>query len=589
MRGDHVILQALVKHYEDLQEKGEIPVPGWESVKVSFALNLDADGKVADLISLKAARENKGRTVYVPRSMEVPQTVKRSVDIKTNFLCDNSSYVFGVDGKGKPERSYRCFENFRELHLQILANAKSAAAGAVRRFVQEWKPEEADKVTYISENLKELFSGANILFFFEGIPVTEDEEIRKCWQQYFHNTDTDRKTLCLVTGKREKTATLHPTIKGVYGAQAMGTSLISFNAPAFCSYGKEQGDNAPVGEYAANAYGAALNHLLNDREHVRTIGDTTVVCWADGGEAAYQESSICALFGIREDDAVTESDLTAVLRTALEGGKVEWKGKVLEMDRHFYILGIAPNAARLSVRFFWQDSFGSLLKHIGEHYRRLEIVRPAYDKREYLNIWSLMQETVNQNARNKSPSPQMAADTLKAVLTGGYYPATLINGVIQRIRAEHEITRGRAAIIKAYYLKNKNLQCAEEEGVLEVALNEQSNNVPYHLGRLFSVLEQIQEEANPDINTTIKDRYFNSAASTPANIFPLLVGLAQKHLRKLPKEQERKKIFLQGIMAEIMDKLGEEYPVRLTLPQQGSFQLGYYHQTQKRYQKKEEK
>lgn len=582
-----MILQALVKHYEDLLATGDIPTPGWENGKISFALNLDAEGKVIDFIPMKIAKESKKKTVYVPRTMEVPQTVKRSADIKANFLCDNSTYVFGIDDKGKPDRTRLCFEAFRELHLQVLGDASSAPAMAVKRFVQEWKPENAGSADYIEQNRKELMAGANILFFYEGKPVTEDADVRSCWRKYFDGAGDAQDEICMVTGKRGRLATLHPSIKGVYGAQAMGTSLVSFNAPAFCSYGKEQGKNAPVSEYAANAYGAALNHLLNDREHVRTIGDTTVVCWADGGEPAYQEVSICALFGIQEEDSITEGELTAILKAAVSGKAVEWKGELLDRDRHFYVLGVAPNAARLSVRFFWQDSFGNMLRNIGEHYRRLEIIRPLKDPRENLSPWSLLQETVNQKSKDKTPSPQMAADTLKAILSGGRYPATLLNGVTLRIRADHNVTRGRAAIIKAYYLRNKNKQCSEEEGVLEVGLNEKSKNVPYNLGRLFAVLEHIQQEANPGINATIKDKYFNSAAATPAHIFPLLINLAQKHLKKL--KDEGSKITFNRRTQEILEALGEEFPARLTLPEQGSFQLGYYHQTQKRYQKKEEK
>ena len=180
----------------------------------------------------------------------------------------------------------------------------------------------------------------------------------------------------------------------------------------------------------------------------------------------------------------------------------------------------------------------------------------------------------------------MAADTLQAILMGRPYPASLLNGVMIRIRAEKEITRGRAAIIKAYYLRNKNKDCSEKEGVLEMELNEQCTNVPYTLGRLFAVLEHIQQEANPDINATIKDRYFNAAASTPAQVFPVLINLAQKHLRKL---NDGRKGYFNEQIGKLMERIGEEFPRRLTLPKQGSFQLGYYCQTQKRYQKKEDK
>lgn len=577
-----MILQALVKHYEDLLEKGEISRPGWGSVKVSFGLNLDKEGNVTDLLPLKVANE-KGKSL--PRDMEVPQPVKRSMGVSPNFLCDNASYVLGVDEKGKPERTEQCFQAFCTLHEELLERAESEAARAILLFLRKWEPKKATEQAYITENWKDLMSGAAILLYYEGKPVTEDAEIRRLWQQHHDSAGTVQDGICMVTGRKDRIATLHPVIKGVYGAQAMGTSLVSYNAPAFCSYGKEQGSNASVGEYAAFAYGTALNHLLNDREHVKSIGDTTVVCWVEEGDSTYQDVGVAAMFGGNDDGAITNGELKDILEKVCRGVPVEFAGQELDTSKHFYILGVAPNAARLSVRFFWQDSFGNILKNIAEHYARLEIVKPVYDKTEILSVWRLLFETVNRNAKDKAPSSQMAADTMKAILSGGNYPASLLNGVMLRIRAEKEVTRGRAAILKAYYLRNLNPNCPEE--VLQMGLNEESTNVPYTLGRLFAVLEHIQQEANPGINATIKDKYFSSAASTPAHIFPLLINLSQKHLRKLGNEGSR--ISFSKQLGSIMEKLEQGFPARMTLPEQGSFYLGYYHQTQKRFEKKEEK
>ena len=339
-----MILQALVKHYEDLLEKGEIPRPGWGMARVSYALNLDQEGNIIDLIPLKVPREKGGKTVYEARNMTVPQPAKRSVDITPNFLCDNSTYVLGVDEKGKPDRTRMCFEAFCKLHRELLSNVHSASAEAILRFLQGWKPEKA---------WKELMAGANILFYCEREPVTNDEAIRECWQQHYDTDVAEQNGICMVTGKRTRIAALHPVIKGVYGAQAMGTSLVSFNAPAFCSYGKGQGENASVGKYAAAAYGAALNSLLGDREHVKWIGDTTIVCWAEGGEEVYQDVGIAAMFGAEDEGRITDENLGAILSAALAGKPVELEHVKLDLDRHFYILGVAPNAARLSVRFFW--------------------------------------------------------------------------------------------------------------------------------------------------------------------------------------------------------------------------------------------
>ncbi len=580
-----MILQTLVKYYEDLRKQEKIPSSGWGQTRVVFGLNLGENGEVLSLLPLKVAKQRGKKTVYEAREFEVPQPVKRSVDIAPNFLCDNSTYVFGIDEKGKQDRSRKCFYAFRDFHVKMFQKVQGAVARAVVLFLENWEPEQAEQCTWFSENRKELMAGGNILFFYKGEPVTKEVSIRECWQEYYNSLNGIKDGLCMVTGQKAHIIAVHPIIKGVYGAQAMGTSLVSFNAPAFCSYGKEQGKNASVGEYAAMAYGAALNYLLNDREHTRTIGDTTVVCWVEGGEEIYQDVSVAAMFGAEEEGGITDQELSAIFDAIKKGNPIELKEKMLETDKRFYILGVAPNAARLSIRFFWQDSFGSMLKNISCHYERLEIVKPAFDNVEKLPIRRLLWETINQNAKDKSASPQMAADTLKSILTGGRYPASLLNGVMLRICAEKKVTRGRAAILKAYYLNNEHTQCPRE--VLQMELNEQSTNVPYMLGRLFAVLEHIQQEANPGINATIKDKYFNSAAATPAQIFPLLLNLSQKHLRKLKDEGSR--ITFNRRMQEIMEDMGQEFPARMTLPQQGSFYLGYYHQTQKRYQKKEEK
>jgi len=577
-----MILQSLVTHYEDLLNEGIISKPGWGKVNVSFGLNLDDNGNIVNILTLKTRKELGKKEIYTAQSMEVPQPVKRSVDINPNFLCDNSTYILGIDEKGKPDRTKQCYLACKKLHYDLLSQIETSAAKAIIHYFQNWESKDANEI--FIEHWKDLMAGANILFYYDGQSVMQDEEIKDSWQKYYNNkVSNGNQKICMVTGERTSITMLHPVIKGVRGAQAMGTSLISYNEPAFCSYEKEQGNNAPVGEYAAFAYATALNELLNDKEHTRIIGDTTIVCWAEGGNSSYQDIGIAAMFGIDEERGITDQDLSAIIGKIQHGEPVELKGEWIDLDKKFYVLGLAPNAARLTIRFFMVNSFGDILKHISEHYERLNIVRPNYDKFSVLPIWKLFSETINQNARDKSPSPQMAADTFKAVLTGARYPASLLNNVMIRIRAEHEVTRGRAAIIKAYYLRNENKNCPKE--VLKVELNEQSTNVSYTLGRLFAVLEHIQQEANPGINATIKDKYFNTAASTPAQIFPTLINLAQKHLRKL---NDGGKIHFNRQVGELAEIIGKEFPKRLNLPEQGAFQLGYYCQTQKRYQKKEE-
>ena len=575
----------MTRYYEDLLAEGKISRPGWVTAKVSYGLVLDEAGRLLQVVPLLTEVEKKNKKALVSREMEVPAPVKRTAGVAANFLCDNSSYLLGADSKGKPERTADCFAAAKELHLKLLAEADSPAARAVKGFFESWDPQTASAHPALSEDWEEILKGGNLIFWFRGGAVTEDAAVREAWQrQYAAGDNGADEEICLVTGKRGPVARLHPSIKGVVGAQSSGASLVSFNAPSFCSYGHEQGMNAPTGEYAAQAYTTALNTLLADRERVCRIGDTTVLFWAEGGGTGYQDCAWMSMFGnvSGQEANYKETDILSTLKDLSRGKSVDWDGERLDPDTRFYVLGLAPNAARLSVRFFWQNSFGTLARNVARHYERLEIVQPAFDKRPTLPVGALLRETVNLNARTPEPEPRLAGDLMLAILNDTPYPATLLYGVALRIRAERAVTRGRAAIIKAYYLKNSRDENLKE--VMTMQLNDQTNYLPYLLGRLFSVLEAVQAAANPGINATIRDRYFNAASATPATVFPLLLNLAQKHLAKLDKGQE---VYYDKQITAICGMIGETLPARMNLPEQSAFQLGYYHETQKRYTKKE--
>ena len=575
-----MILQALTRYYEDLLSRGEIAAPGWSPAKISYALCLNGAGDLEQVIPTMEEVTKGKKTVLQPQTFSLPAAVKRTVGIDANFLWDNSSYLLGVDQKGKPERSRDCFAAAAQKHHAVLDGVDSPIARAILAFFDTWQPEHAAEHPALTGQSEEVTAGANLLFRVDGCYPQKDDAIRAAWQSCRESSDPDAVRMqCLVTGREDEITATHPAIKGVRNAQSSGAALVSFNAPAFCSYGREQNFNAPVGKYAAFAYTAALNHLLADRKNVQLIGDTTVVCWAEGADPAYQSFFGTACFGA--ETGLSDDDLRAALKRLAELKPCDDLG--IDPNRPFYILGLAPNAARLSVRFFLRDSFGRLMKNVNAHYERLEIVRPAYAKTNILPLWAMLRETVNLNSRDKSPSPAMAGAATRAVFSGGPYPASLLEAVMLRIRAERNITWGRAAIIKAYYLKNPHKDCPKE--VLTVSLNEASTDTAYTLGRLFSVYEAVQQAANPGINTTIKDKYFNSAAAMPAGIFPVLNNLCQKHLRKL---DGRQRVYYDKQIMTLKGILGESYPMRMTLAQQGSFDLGYYHQTQKRYTKKED-
>ena len=572
-----MILQALARYYEDLLSRGEIDAPGWTPAKISYALCLNEKGRLTQVVPTMEEVSKGKKTVLQPQVFPLPAAVKRTVGIDSNFLWDNSTYLLGVDQKGKPERSRDCFAAAAQKHHAVLDGIDSSIARAILAFFDTWQPSQAAEHSALAGLLEEVTAGANLLFRVDGCYPQKDVAIREAWQSYRESSNPDAVRMqCLVTGREDEITATHPAIKGVRDAQSSGAALVSFNAPAFCSYGREQNFNAPVGKYAAFAYTAALNHLLADRNNVQLIGDTTVVCWAEGADPAYQSFAMTAFFGA--ESGLSDNDLRAALKRLADGLPCDDLG--IDPERPFYILGLAPNAARLSVRFFLRDSFGRLMKNVNGHYERLKIINARY---EVVPLWALLRETVNLNSRDKSPSPAMAGAVARAIFSGGPYPASLLEAVMLRIRAERNITWGRAAIIKAYYLKNPHKDCPKE--VLTVSLNEASTDTAYTLGRLFSVYEAIQQAANPGINATIKDKYFNSAAAMPASIFPILNNLCQKHLRKL---DGRLRVYYDKQIMELKGRLGESYPPRMTLAQQGSFDLGYYHQTQKRYTKKEE-
>ena len=583
-----MILQALTQYYENLLRLRKINRPGWSKQKLNYSLLLSKEGELLQLLHLQQEVQRGNKTVLGPQEMWVPSPVKRSSGIRPNFLCDTSSYLLGVDGKGRADRSIDCFAASKALHLQLLREVDSPIARAIVRFFEHWDPSQAASHPALQEDWEELLKGGNLTFSLDKLFAALDPAIADAWTRHYEDSSADAEPIrCLVTGQTGTLARLHPSIKGVAGAQSSGASLVSFNAPAFCSFEHEQGANAPVSDYAAFAYTTALNTLLADRNRVSRVGDTTILCWAAGGESAYQDCFLMSIF----NDSYTENDILNTLHHLSKGESIQWDDTRLSPDTRFYVLGLAPNAARLSVRFFCQNSFGALARNLERHYQRLEIIRPSFDKFPTLPIWRLVLETVRKappGGRAPEPHPRLAGDLLLAVLNDTLYPATLLNSVELRIRAERSVSRGQAAILKAYYTKylEQFQPDSPMKEALTVELNEQTNYLPYLLGRLFAVLEGLQQSANPGINTTIKDRYFNSASATPAIVFPQLINLAQKHLNKLDGGLA---VYYDKQITELSSRITQTLPTRMSLAEQSAFQLGYYHETQRRYTAKAKK
>lgn len=598
-----MILSALVHLYEELCKQGKIQAEGWGIAKVTHRILLDKEGHLCGIISARKKVQRGKKETEVPCEMCVPLPVTRSSGVKANFLCDNSSYFLAVDAKGKVQRTIQCFEAAKELHHQVLAHCHSPVAKAILHFFDTWGFDKAEKDSLIQENLEDIIAGSNFVFQVDGVDAIEDEEIKRSWEifQGTSQADEDSTSLsgqCLITGEEnQKIALLHPKIKGVLGAQTAGANLVSFNAPAFCSYGGdgEQGKNAPVSERAAFAYGSALNALLADRSHSQIIGDTTIVYWSEHGISACQDFMM-SFWG--NHAGLDDHTLDTIVTHMRDGLPVDLEGVEISPDEPFYILGLAPNAARISVRLFLRNTFSKLVTNLSLHQERMKLDGPSWEKQN-IPLWKTLKATVNPNGKEQAASPLMAGSLFRAVLQNAKYPESVFQNIMLRVFADRDkdaeggkaaiqkISHSKAAFIKAYLLKNGKEQW---EGKLQMALNENCNDISYVLGRMFSLLENIQQSANPTINTTIKERYFNSACATPASVFPILLKLANTHLAKL---DERKAVYFKKRMGALMDKIimpeeGIPFPARLTLEEQGAFILGYYQETQAIYKGKEE-
>jgi CRISPR-associated protein Csd1 len=596
-----MILQALNRYYDILLKDQSVNIPrlGYSTVGVSFALNISAEGELLDVLPLYDQEQRGKKTVEVPRSIVVPAQVKRASNVTANFLWDNPTYVLGISDQdeAKPRYSRERFEAFRQLNSDLLAGVDNPAARALLAFLQHHDPFTARGQRAIASNLDALRKGGNLVFLFKGAFVHDDPAIRQAWSDHLAGQGAE-KMQCLVTGKVAPVARLHPGLKRVRGAQPTGATLVGFNAAAYESYNRSQGQISPVSEEATFAYTTVLNYLLSDANPNKKLflGDTTVVYWAESENRAYEPAFAGIIDPAYVEEAVTEQ--AERKKAEAELGAVAQKVKraqALNLDAmlaglgdenpRFYILGLAPNAARVSVRFFISDAFKKIVANIMAHYRDMEIDREYDNQSRYLPLWRILDETVSKKAKDRAASPLLAGAVMRAILTGAPYPAALYNALIIRIRADMDETEKRiskinyvrAAVIKAYLLRKYRHQPDHLfKEVLIVSLNKQSTIPAYRLGRLFAVLEKAQREAVPGLNASIADRYFTSACAAPASVFPTLLRLSRHHIAKL-----KYGYVYDQLTEEILQPLDVEnnrIPARLTLEEQGVFVLGYYHQ-----------
>ncbi len=573
-------IPALMDYYQRLigDPNQDVAPLGFSRQKISFRVVLELSGRP---VAFQETRQQEGKRL-VPLSLTVPGQAKSSgAGINPGFLWDNAQYLLGVKADDpKPERTQAAFTAFRKRHADLLNEIQDEQYAAVCHFLEQWNPADVAAVSG-HELLQEPGSGFGVFQIRGQAGYVHD---RFAVQEYWRRASVvpEQGALqgqSLVCGRNTVLARLHePKIKGVFDAQSSGAVLVGFNADAYTSYGKTQSYNAPVGQDEAFQYCTALNKLLEDTTHRARLGDATVVFWSD--RPTETESLLAALFGADAAADTASEDSTTTQRVAHFCDAVK-RGLPHEgfdgTGVPFYILGLSPNAARISVRFWLPTTTGELADHLARHVRDLDVIGGR--EGQPLTVRRLLMDTAREA---KDIPPQLAGEVARAIISGLRYPQALLSAVIRRIRADQTSSAGqmlshsRAAIVKACLIRNYQME-------VTVALNTDHPDPAYHMGRLFAALEKTQEDALPGINKTIKDAYYSTASTTPASVFPRVIRLHQHHIEKLDRGRHiNRERLVQSIISQIT-----AFPAHLPLERQGLFHLGYYHQRQDFFTKRE--
>ena len=587
-----MILQALNGLYQRLLTRGEEELApfGYSPEKISYEILLASDGRVLDVNDI---RDMSGKKP-MPRVMNVPQPEKRTVDIKPNFLWDKTSYVLGVSASSK--RADKEHKAFKELHQNRLVTTDDTGLKALLAFLTQWTPDHFVAPRFVPEMLD-----TNVVFRLSGE------------KQYLHERaaaqaaraqligggdakDAPSQSECLVLGEQLPIARLHPAIKGVFGAQTSGASIVAFNQESFTSYGKQQGDNAPVSEQAAFAYTTVLNYLLRRSDHNRQriqIGDASVVFWAEAADAEEAEAAELAFEALLNPPADDEKE-AALVRQMLEkvakGKPLRELNPKLQEGTRIYVLGLAPNASRLSIRFWEVRTLGLFAERLAWHARDFYIEPVPWKTEPGARRVLLATVPHREGTMPKMDDAfnNLVGEFMRSVLSGRRYPRSLLVNTLMRIRSDGNLSGMRAAICKGVLARDQRLgfQNDDQSEEVLVSLDKESKSPGYLLGRLFAVLEAAQRGAlGGQVNATIRDRYYGAASATPASVFPVLLRNTQNHLGKLRKEKPGLAVVLEKDIREIVEGLSDSFPRSLRIEEQGRFAIGYYHQSQSRFAK----
>lgn len=578
----------------DVVGNPKVPPYGFSEEKIGWVLVLDTDGRLVDVVP-HLTTDKKPQ----PKLMSVPRPEKRTSGVKPNFLWDKTAYALGVEGNKDKQTakeqpfvpSEKTFSAFKQQHLDLLKGTQDEGLLALRRFLEQWQPGH-----FAQEPCSPDMLDANVVFKLDGSSgyIHQRGAAQTLWASCL-KSDNAEQGFCLISGEQAPIARLHPAIKGVFGGQSSGGSIISFNKESFTSFGKEQGANAPVSEVSAFAYTTTLNYLLRrENNQCLTIGDTSTVFWAEAAasEAAKAAENFFAGAMMPPDDAQETQKIFNILMQIAKGRPLQEIAPELAPDTRFYILGLAPNASRISIRFWLDTTFGQLAQYLAQHWQDLAIEPNAWKTPP--SIWRLLLETAvkyknaegrYEKTKAETISPVLAGEMTRAIISGTPYPLSLLSQLIARIRADGDANGLRIAMIKAVLQRRFRKGFIQEE--VPMSLNTGSQNQAYLLGRLFAVLERIQYQALGDLNAGISDRYYGAASAVPFSVFPRLLSGAKHHLSRLRKDKAGMAVNLDKDLGTIIQCLPEIFPRHLSIDEQGRFAIGYYHQKQSYFTKKD--
>ena len=561
------VLQSLDKYYDRLAARGDVVPPGYSVEPVGFVIELNEDGTV---VNVSERRDPSGKRAKLER---MPKWFGRQGQGSTPFfLWDNTGYALGITKKVS-EKVIKDFAVFKALHIEALHEETDAGLIALRKFIEKWTPEAfiepLFRKDFIDQNLAFRLASETVLLHERPAAVELIEKRRQ--------PKDSEPIFCLITGRHEPGVRLHPKIKGVDGTSVADVPLVSFNENAFWSYGKEQGRNAPASEAAAFRYGAALNRLLDRQSGNRLkIGDATVAYWADaegfGEDAAALSESLFGALIEPPSDTVEAEKIRDILKEIAKGLPLKAIDPKLEPRTRFHILGLSPNAARLSVRYWMSDEFSQFAKKLARHYEDISI-EPAPWRVKLPSVQILLVRTTAVQEKFENIPPLLAGELIRAVLEGLPYPRALLTAVIMRLRAGDPPDTGwHAALIKACV----NRSAKSEKEKLPVSRDPDNIHPSYQLGRLLAVLEAAQYAALGRVNASITDRYYGAASATPARVFGPLLRNVRNHVSDATKRGKGK--WIEARLNEIMSKLEPDLPKTLKLEDQGRFAVGYYHE-----------